>query len=227
MGNTGVGKSSVGCRLLGFEPASEGAKPFRVESTGDFVTLDVNTYDGTWFGNPEEPALRVVDTPGMRYAHLNPSLSLLLALVLSALDVHSCKLITGLGDSRRTKQDQDNIVKVGKYLDNNPVNCILLVCQAACPRVNSDTKGLLHILATKISPKDYAKLGVIVNVYSHHDLARQQRSYNSKPRGRSEAEIQAGMREGFASSMRCKAFLLMSAWVSTFGVCYISIVITK
>ena len=95
-------------------------------------------------------------------------------------------------------------LKWEKYLDNNSVHCILLVCQAACPRVNNDTKGLLNILATKISPKDYAKLGVVVNVYSHHDLARQTRSYNSKPRGMKEADIQAGMRESFAQSLRGK-----------------------
>ena len=83
MGNTGVGKSSVGCRLLGFEPASEDAKPFKVESTGQSVTLHVDTYDGTWFGNPEAPALRVVDTPGTRYAHFSSSLSLLLTFGVS------------------------------------------------------------------------------------------------------------------------------------------------
>ena len=51
--------------LLGFEPGSDSDKPFKVEPTGKSVTLEVNTYDGTRFGKGEEPALRVVDTPGM------------------------------------------------------------------------------------------------------------------------------------------------------------------
>ena len=157
--------------------------------------------------------MRVVDTPGMRYAHLNPlSTHALLSCRSSEMDTEPCNFLAGLGDARGTKQDDDNIVKVGAYLDNNPVHCILLVCQAACPRVDNNTKGLLNILATKIAPKDYAKLGVIVNVYSHHDLARQQRSYNSKPRGQSEAEIQAGMKAEFADSLmgtseQCQACL--------------------
>ena len=78
MGNTGVDKSSVGCRLLGFEPTSEDTKPFKVESTGESVTRKVDKYDGNWFGNPEEPALRVVDTPGMLYPRVFSSKGVLL-----------------------------------------------------------------------------------------------------------------------------------------------------
>ena len=124
----------------------------------------------------------------------------------SGLDTQTCKLLTGLGDARGSEQDYQNIVKVGKYLDTDPVSCILLVCQASCPRVDKNTKGLLNILATKIAPKDYAKLGVVVNVYNHNDLARQQRSYFSHPRGQGEAEIQQGMKEQFASSLRGKGW---------------------
>lgn len=97
---------------------------------------------------------------------------------------------------------------MGKYLDTKPVHCILLVCQASCPRVDNNTKGLLNILATKIAPKDYAKLGVVVNVYNHNDQARQSRSYNSQPRGQGEAEIQEGIKEQFAQSLRGKDWLL-------------------
>lgn len=69
LGNTGVGKSSVGCRLLGFEPGSDSDKPFKVVPSGTSVTLETLARKGTWFGKGDEPALTVVDTPGT-YAFL-------------------------------------------------------------------------------------------------------------------------------------------------------------
>lgn len=63
MGNTGVGKSSVGCRLLGSGPALPD-RPFKVSGAGKSVTLHVDTVTRTWFGDETLPSLTVVDTPG-------------------------------------------------------------------------------------------------------------------------------------------------------------------
>ena len=67
VGNTGVGKSSVGCRLLGCKPfgADAGDRPFKVAATSNAVTTKVQQSDGFWLGirDPGFP-LRVVDTPG-------------------------------------------------------------------------------------------------------------------------------------------------------------------
>ena len=62
IGNTGVGKSSLGCRLLGVSPI--GAKePFEVGDSANAVTTALKHADGTWFSQPGR-RLRVVDTPG-------------------------------------------------------------------------------------------------------------------------------------------------------------------
>lgn len=70
MGNTGVGKSSVGCRLLGSGPAFPNL-PFKVSGGGTAGTLDVDTAAGTWFGDETLPPLTVVDTPGKREGNLS------------------------------------------------------------------------------------------------------------------------------------------------------------
>ena len=66
VGNTGVGKSSVGCRMLGYKPYGVSVeRPFEVAATADAVTTKVQHFDGFWLGekDPGFP-LRVVDTPG-------------------------------------------------------------------------------------------------------------------------------------------------------------------
>ena len=64
IGNTGVGKSSLGCRLLGTLPNRSPEEPFKVAMQHSAVTLTLKTVDGTWFGEGESP-LRVVDTVGL------------------------------------------------------------------------------------------------------------------------------------------------------------------
>lgn len=64
IGNTGVGKSSLGCRLLGTLPNRSPEEPFKVAMQHSAVTLKLKTVDGTWFGEGDLP-LRVVDTAGL------------------------------------------------------------------------------------------------------------------------------------------------------------------
>lgn len=123
-----------------------------------------------------------------------------LSQYLSGSATHLCAPVSGLGDQRGDSQDMENIIKVGKYIDEHPVHCILLVVQASNPRVNNDTKGLLNILATKIASKDYAKLGIIINAYNHHEVFSQSRSINHE--GKNEGQIRAYMKEQFADSLR-------------------------
>ncbi len=65
-GNTGVGKSSVGNRMLGFVPNTADEKPFRSVSVSEAksVTFQVDKGQGYWLGNAAEGALTILDTPG-------------------------------------------------------------------------------------------------------------------------------------------------------------------
>ena len=66
VGNTGVGKSSVGCRLLGTVPFGVPGpeKPFKVAADASAVTAIVQEEAGKWFGKSELGDLCIVDTPG-------------------------------------------------------------------------------------------------------------------------------------------------------------------
>ena len=61
LGNSGVGKSSVWNACLGTHPESG---PFQVGDSITSVTTDVQTAEGSWFGNKGEPRVTFVDTPG-------------------------------------------------------------------------------------------------------------------------------------------------------------------
>lgn len=64
VGNTGVGKSSMGCRMLGAQPFRNPEKPFEVSDSAAACTQKLQYKEGTWFGKPGEN-IRVVDTPGL------------------------------------------------------------------------------------------------------------------------------------------------------------------
>lgn len=68
VGNTGVGKSSVGCRLLGVLPNKSPEKPFKVAMQAQAVTAELQSETGVWFGEGDSP-LKVVDTPGRWSCH--------------------------------------------------------------------------------------------------------------------------------------------------------------
>lgn len=65
VGNTGVGKSSLGCRLLGTVPRGRLEKPFKIDTTAAAVTTTLQEAAGSWFGQPAGGQLTVVDTPGL------------------------------------------------------------------------------------------------------------------------------------------------------------------
>ena len=68
VGNIGVGKSSVGCRLLGTLPNKRPDKPFKVAMQVGAVTAELQSGIGVWFGEGDRP-LKAVDTPGRLPCH--------------------------------------------------------------------------------------------------------------------------------------------------------------
>lgn len=65
VGDTGIGKSSVGDRLLGYDP-TKGKGPFEVVHGCTSGTFNVDKGVGNWLGDPNNGMLVVVDTPGRR-----------------------------------------------------------------------------------------------------------------------------------------------------------------
>lgn len=87
VGDTGVGKSSVGCRLLGALPYKRHEKPFEVAKQAQACTAEFQTQSGVWFGEGDSP-LKVVDTPGGLPCH--HSGTYYATLTLSMLSIIVC-----------------------------------------------------------------------------------------------------------------------------------------
>ena len=68
VGDTGVGKSSLGCRLLGALPNPDLERPFRISRQVQAVAADLQIETGVWFGGGDS-VLKVVDTPGKLPSH--------------------------------------------------------------------------------------------------------------------------------------------------------------
>ena len=66
VGNTGVGKSSLGCRILGVLPfeSNKAKHPFKVARTAAACPMELCEASGDWLGDPSKGRVRVVDTPG-------------------------------------------------------------------------------------------------------------------------------------------------------------------
>ena len=93
------------------------------------------------------------------------------------------------------------MIDIGQYLDDKPVNCVFLVLRATQHRISPTEKQLLNILATKITPSDYDKLGVIVNEYNHDVYSVDKRRYHF---GMTEGQIQTAYRADVAASLKGK-----------------------
>ncbi|DBA80286.1 TPA: hypothetical protein ACH3X2_007419 [Trebouxia sp. C0005] len=168
VGNTGVGKSSAGCRLLGFKPFGNSARPFEVAATSNAVTTKIQKQDGFWLGDPHFP-LRVIDTPG-------------------------------LNDPQGPHVDTLNMAKIGRYLDQEPVNCVLFVLSDGNPRIDHVMKRLINIVIQKVDKQDYDKLGFIVNRYKNDDAAKSERQELAD--GQSEADIKNRKRGEIKASLQ-------------------------
>ena len=55
---------------------------------------------------------------------------------------------------------------VGKYINSQPVNCVLFVLDMNY-RVNVTLRRLINIIVTKVHPVDHDKLAIVINWYSH------------------------------------------------------------
>lgn len=180
VGNTGVGKSSLGNRLLGFLP-QDSQKPFVVAASGDTVTQRVQQYAGTWFGETPGSKLVVVDTPGLllcttvqlyfgEVSVVERTDSLRVRSATRALKLCSA---AGLGDPGSPPDrpgplvDTENMAAAGRYLDDNPVNAIVIVLGAINPRVDFTLARLIQIIVGKLHARDYNKILVAVNAYGH------------------------------------------------------------
>ncbi|DBB13734.1 TPA: hypothetical protein ACH3X3_000742 [Trebouxia sp. C0006] len=93
----------------------------------------------------------------------------------------ACKLhfATGLGDPGNSPErpgrlvDTENMAAVGRYLDDYPVNAIVIVLSAICPQVDFTLASLIQIIVGKLHLRDYNKILVAVNGYGHavHNVA--------------------------------------------------------
>ena len=103
VGNTGVGKSSVGCRLLGCKPFGNNhiQRPFEVAATSESVTTNLQAHAGSWLGEVVHGfPVTIVDTPGIvlycqRILHFQlmciPSHKhSCMRVLLSSLQLHVC-----------------------------------------------------------------------------------------------------------------------------------------
>ncbi len=92
-------------------------------------------------------------------------------MVFSSSSVHSCN--TGLSDHGGPPQrpehlvDVDTLAAVGRYLDDNPVNAVVIVLDAATPQVSPGLVRLIQVIVGKVHPKDYDKVLVAIKRYSH------------------------------------------------------------
>ena len=84
-------------------------------------------------------------------------------------------LASGLGDPKGLMVDTENMAVVGKYLNQEPINCILFVLDLNY-RVNITMRRLINIIVTKIHPADHDKLAVVINKYEHTPEAAKRRS---------------------------------------------------
>lgn len=238
-----MGKSSAGCRLLGFKPFGNSARPFEVAATSNAVTTKIQKQDGFWLGDPHFP-LRVIDTPGMLNVWCPaPIQSPVTATPLHITSLRPCKLLldtehacemhewtsahplhafttgsdayfsdlvylpknsicvaTGLNDPQGPHVDTLNMAKIGRYLDQEPVNCVLFVLSDGNPRIDHVMKRLINIVIQKVDKQDYDKLGFIVNRYKNDDAAKSERQELAD--GQSEADIKNRKRGEIKASLQ-------------------------
>ncbi|DBA80284.1 TPA: hypothetical protein ACH3X2_007418 [Trebouxia sp. C0005] len=174
VGNTGVGKSSIGCRLLGCKPfgKNHNQRPFEVAATSEAVTTKLQTHSGSWLGEEVDGhsfPVTIVDTPG-------------------------------LNDPKGVMIDTANMADIGSYLEKHPVNCVWFVLTATNPRIDQTMKRLINIIIQKVNRMDYGKLGFVVNHYRHTEAAKAERAEFSD--GLSERQSQNNLRAEIEKSLK-------------------------
>lgn len=99
----------------------------------------------------------------------------------------------------------------GQYLDEKPVNAVVIVLTATQPRVDPILARLIQIVVGKVHPKDYDKILVAVNRYSHSQYNRDHRAGNHDAEWqRTEEENQAWIKKEVVKSFASESCL--SSW---------------
>ena len=93
---------------------------------------------------------------------------------------------------------------VGRYLDDYPVNAIVIVLSAICPQVDFTLASLIQIIVGKLHLRDYNKILVAVNGYGHavHNVA--ERVANNRDR-LTEEQIQEHIKNEVLRSFQSRS----------------------
>lgn len=104
--------------------------------------------------------------------------------------------------------DTENMATAGRYLDDNPVNAVVIVMDASNPRCDAVLSRLIHIIVGKVHRKDYDKIMVVVNKYSRAPYWVHWRKEQCKPdQLRTEKEHQKWIKDEIVKSFACKLCL--------------------
>lgn len=96
------------------------------------------------------------------------------------------------------------MAEIGRYLNTEPINCILFVIEQN-PRINVTLKRLINIIVTKLHSSDHDKVALVVNQWSHSAAAKEVRS--DAKGGEDEKSIKDARRD-----MIVQAFAGMLLW---------------
>lgn len=104
--------------------------------------------------------------------------------------------------------DTENMATAGRYLDDNPVNAVVIVMDASNPRCDAVLSRLIHIIVGKVHRRDYDKIMVVVNKYSHSPYMVNWRKEQCPPdQLGTEKEHQKQIKDEIVESFACKLCL--------------------